>query len=135
MLFFAKAMCHQCHTAEGRGGQVGPNLSAIGAIRKRRELLEAIVFPSATFARGYEPVNVELKDGRLLSGMMGRESADEIAINTARDNKPVEVRLRRADVESLSLGQISTMPQGLDTPLSPAEMSDLLAYLQALKRE
>jgi hypothetical protein len=42
-------LCH--HTAEGRGGNVGPHLAAIGAIRKRRELLEAIVFPSTTFAR------------------------------------------------------------------------------------
>lgn len=54
---------------------------------------------------------------------------------SAQVSRPVEVRLRRADIEALSLGQVSTMPQGLDTPLSPAEMSDLLAYLQSLRSE
>src|SRR5262249_28781892 len=51
-LFFAnkKAICATCHAVQGQGGQIGPDLSKIGAIRAPRDLLEAIVFPSASFA-------------------------------------------------------------------------------------
>lgn len=132
-LFFAKAACHLCHSAEGRGGNVGPNLAGIGAIRTRRDLLEAIVFPSATFARGYEPVVVVLTDGRILTGLMGRETPKEMILSTVVDNKPVEVPVRREEIEQVQLGRISTMPQGLESPLSPQELSDLVAYLQQLR--
>src|SRR5262249_52290093 len=52
IFFGQKAACTLCHTAQGQGGHVGPDLSKIGAIRSGRDLLESIVSPSATFARG-----------------------------------------------------------------------------------
>jgi hypothetical protein len=32
-----------CHTVKGQGGQVGPDLSQVGALRTKRDLLEAVV--------------------------------------------------------------------------------------------
>ncbi|HEX3727424.1 MAG TPA: PA14 domain-containing protein, partial [Pirellulales bacterium] len=79
-LFFGnkQAICASCHAVQGQGGQIGPELSKIGAIRAPRDLVEAIVFPSASFARGYEPLNVVVDDGRVLSGIVARETADAI---------------------------------------------------------
>ena len=132
-LFFGKAQCHVCHSVMGNGGKVGPDLSAIGDIRSRRDLLEAIAFPSASFARGYEPVIVALTDGRVMTGLAGRETTDELVLNVVQDNKPIEVPLRRQDIEHVKLGLVSTMPNGLDRQLQPAELSDLIGFLQQLK--
>lgn len=133
-IFFAKAQCHLCHTVAGRGGKVGPDLSSIGEIRSRRDLLEAVAFPSASFARGFEPMIVALTDGRVLTGLAGRETADELVLMIVQDNRPVEVPLRRDTIEQVQIGRVSTMPSGLDHQLHPQEFSDLIAYLQQLRR-
>jgi putative heme-binding domain-containing protein len=122
-----------CHTVAGRGGKVGPDLSAIGEIRSRRDLLEAVAFPSAAFARGFEPVSVALTDGRVMTGLSGRESAEELVLNVVEDNKPIEVPIRRESIEEVKLGPVSTMPSGLDRQLPPAELSDLIGFLEQLR--
>lgn len=132
-LFYGRAQCHVCHTAAGRGGNVGPDLTRIGEIRSLPDLLEAIVFPSTSFARGYEPIVVQLRDGRVLTGLAGRESAREIVLRVVQDQRAVEVSIDRDEVEQLSLGQVSTMPQGLERALQPQELSDLVAFLTHLK--
>lgn len=133
-LFFGKAQCALCHVVAGRGGKVGPDLSAIGEIRAARGLLEAIVFPSASFARGYEPITVELDDGRVLTGLAGRETSEELVLMVIQDREPVEVPIRRERIEQVEIGRISTMPNGLDRQLEPQELSDLIAYLQQLRK-
>ena len=55
VFFGSKAACSACHFILGVGGHVGPDLSRIGEGRTSRDLLEAILYPSASFARGFEP--------------------------------------------------------------------------------
>src|SRR5206468_12467762 len=75
-----------CHTVQGEGGRVGPDLSRIGASRSDRDLLEAILFPSASFARGFEPFVVATDDGRIYSGVVARETADALDRKSTRLN-------------------------------------------------
>src|SRR5213078_2946529 len=72
IFFGKKAGCTACHTVAGQGGKVGPDLSKIGSIRVGRDLLEAIVFPSATFARGFEPFLIRNRDGAIYDGLLTR---------------------------------------------------------------
>ncbi len=53
-LFFGKATCFTCHAVATEGGSFGPDLTNIGEIRSKHDLLEAIVYPSASFAREHE---------------------------------------------------------------------------------
>lgn len=131
-LFFAnkKAICATCHTIQGQGGKIGPDLSKIGAIRAPRDLLEAIVFPSASFARGYEPFAVATSDGQVHTGIIGRETAD--AVYLVNSNR-VEVRIERAAIESLRQAAVSIMPEGMDAQLSRQDLADLIAFLQSLR--
>ena len=47
-VFFGRtAACSTCHLVKSDGGHIGPDLSKIGSIRTGRDLLEAVVFPSA----------------------------------------------------------------------------------------
>jgi putative heme-binding domain-containing protein len=128
-VFFSKtATCATCHAVGGNGAHVGPDLSHIASIRSPRDLLESVVFPSASFARGYEPFVVQTKSNQVLAGVIAAETADAITLRT-----PAEVRVPRASIKTMRQDRVSIMPQGLDAQLSKQELSDLLAFLQTLK--
>jgi putative heme-binding domain-containing protein len=128
VFFSRRAACASCHRIESQGGQVGPDLSQIGRIRTQRDLLEAIVFPSASFARGYEPFTVVTESGRTYNGVIESETANEIVLRTTDQRT---IRLPHSEIEVLKQSEVSVMPQGIDKLLSPAELQDLLAFLKS----
>ncbi|MCI0378513.1 MAG: HEAT repeat domain-containing protein [Gemmataceae bacterium] len=130
VFFGPKASCFACHTAQGKGAHFGPDLSKISAVRSGRDLLEALVFPSASFARGYEPFLVETKAGQLHTGILARETGDALFLVTG-DRQ--EIRVPRTQLESLAPGRVSIMPQGMDVTLTREELRNLMAYLQSLR--
>ncbi|HLY11697.1 MAG TPA: PVC-type heme-binding CxxCH protein [Planctomycetota bacterium] len=130
VFFGKKVACSTCHTIQSQGGRVGPDLSKIASIRTGRDLLESIVFPSASFARGYEPYLIRTKDGAILDGLIARETADAVYLFTA---DRTEKRVPRASIDLMQMGKTSIMPQGLDAQIARDELRDLLAYLLSLK--
>jgi putative heme-binding domain-containing protein len=130
VFFGKKAGCTACHVVAGQGGKVGPDLSKIGSIRNSRDLLEAVVFPSSTFARGYEPFLIRTKDGSVLDGLVTRETPEAIFLFTA---DRVEKRVPRVSVDEIRQSRLSVMPQGLDAQISREELRDLIAFLVSLK--
>jgi putative membrane-bound dehydrogenase-like protein len=125
-----KASCAACHAVNKKGGAIGPDLTKIGAIRAGRDLLEALVFPSSSFARGYEPFAVETRAGKVHTGIINRETADAVVLVNADRH---EIRVPRAEIESLAPARVSIMPQGLDAQLSREELRHLMAFLQSLR--
>ena len=130
IFFGKKASCSACHAINNKGGGVGPDLGKIGAIRSGRDLLESIVFPSASFARGFEPYVVETKAGTTHAGILARETIDAVHLLTT---ERVELRIERKEIQAFVPSRVSIMPQGLETQLSRRELQDLLAYLQSLR--
>jgi putative heme-binding domain-containing protein len=124
----AKAACSSCHAIGYLGGKVGPDLTRIGGIRTERDLLEAIVFPSASFVRSYEPVKVERADGRVHTGNLKRESPTEIVLVVSATE---ELTIPRSDIENITPSTVSVMPSGLDQQLSKQDLADLIAFLKA----
>jgi putative membrane-bound dehydrogenase-like protein len=125
-----KASCFSCHQVGYRGGNIGPDLTKIGAIRSERDLLESIVFPSASFVRGYEPVVVATKDGKSHNGLIKKDGPDEILLTIAADK---EERIARTEIEAIEPSRVSVMPAGLDQQLSVQDLADLVAFLKACK--
>jgi putative heme-binding domain-containing protein len=125
-----KAACVSCHAIGYLGGKVGPDLTRIGQIRTERDLLEAIVFPSASFVRSYEPVVIATKEGKIHSGVPRKDSADEIVLATGPTE---EVHVAREEIEEIRPGTVSVMPAGLDQQLTSQELADLVAFLKACR--
>ncbi len=129
IFFGEKVACFSCHTIGQEGGHVGPDLTGIGAIRSGDDLLEAIVFPSASFVPGHEVYNVDTETERI-AGVIRSQSKEAIVLVTGPNG---EARIPRSRIRKIERSNVSLMPEGFDTTLSKSEFADLLAFLQAEK--
>ena len=125
-----KIGCVTCHAIGYVGGKVGPDLTRIGQVRSERDLLEAVVFPSASFVRSYEPVMVVLKTGAVQTGVLKSEERNEVILTTG----PAEdLRVARVDIAEIRPSPVSVMPAGYGDQLSRQELADLIAFLRAAR--
>ncbi|NUM54061.1 MAG: HEAT repeat domain-containing protein [Candidatus Hydrogenedentes bacterium] len=137
LFFNEKIACSTCHTVGAEGGTVGPDLTTIGAIRSGHDLLEAILFPNASFVPGYESMRISAKDPEFggdveYVGVIGEQTADAVLL---RQNAKDSVRISRKDITAMDQAPNSIMPQGLDTGMTQEQLLDLLAFLQSLNNE
>lgn len=123
-------ICATCHVVNGKGGQIGPDLSAIAANYKRPDLIMSIHEPSKTIALGFEQVVVETKGGETVAGALRQEAADSLTVMGADGQSHV---VKKADVKTKTHVPTSLMPAGLTLGLKPEDFVDLIAYLETLK--
>jgi quinoprotein glucose dehydrogenase len=121
--------CLRCHKVRGEGGEVGPDLTGIGAKQTREYLLESIVDPNKQIAKGFETVVLALKDGTNVSGVLKEENAQEIRLITP---EAAYITLAKKDVEARETGK-SAMPEDAIKHLSKRELRDLVEFLAGLK--
>jgi putative membrane-bound dehydrogenase-like protein len=124
------AACSSCHRVGDQGGQIGPDLTRIGASRSGRDLVESILVPSSTIAQGYESYLVQTKDGQIFTGIIGRQTPDLVVL---LDSAGHEQRIRRDRIEEMRRQSTSLMPEGFGRTLTRDQLKDLLAFLQGLK--
>jgi cytochrome c oxidase cbb3-type subunit 3 len=138
---YTSAGCSACHMINGLGGDIGPDLSRIGAGRGAANLKARLIDPGANLpkpAGGFYGNNftqylmfraVE-KDGHSTEGIRVGEDSFSIILKDAQGKLH---GFRKPDLQSLEKepGK-SFMPSFKDT-LSGAQMDDLVAYLSALK--
>jgi putative heme-binding domain-containing protein len=130
-LFWSPALnCGRCHQIGGRGTAVGPDLSAIGKLRGREDLLESILEPSRRIEPKYAAYIAQTTNGRSFTGLLVRR--DESAV-VLRDGENKEIRLAAKDVEVLQPSRLSLMPDGQLAGLTAQQAADLLEYLASRK--
>ena len=125
-----RSKCILCHLKGEKGVRLGSDLTSIGAIRSERDLLEAIVFPNASIARYHEVVNVVTNDGRVVSGLLVKETVDKMFLSSAEG---VVRAVAFREIEEARYSNVSLMPEGIDKLLKPEEIADLVAYLKESK--
>jgi putative membrane-bound dehydrogenase-like protein len=121
------AGCYKCHRCEGRGADVGPDLSTVGR-NERRHILESILQPSALVAPHYQAWVIETKVGQVRTGMLLRTVLDEYTYLDAQGGR---FKVNTRDIVEVRPATNSIMPDGLIDLLSDQEARDLLAYLCA----
>jgi putative membrane-bound dehydrogenase-like protein len=125
-----KSLCIKCHRVGEQGERIGPELTGIGARFGRVYLIESILEPNRTVVPGFATVRVELKDGRVLTGVKAAETETTL---TLADNEAKKHELKKADILEQRPVGISTMPEGAEKRLTEQEFIDLVAYLVSLK--
>jgi len=130
----AELECVRCHKVKGpagepAGGDVGPDLSGIGARQTRTYLLESILNPNKQIAQGFESVVLATSDGKVHTGVFRGEDAKEVRL-IAADGTLVAVP--KDTIEERKSGP-SAMPNDLARKLSKSEFRDLIEFLANLK--
>ena len=120
--------CVACHAIGGVGGQVGPDLTSIGASAPTDYLVESLIAPNAKIKEGYHSVILETNDGEEYSGILQSENGDEYFLRNAVNQI---VSVPKQDVSEKTMGA-SMMPAGLLEVLSDQDKHDLLSFLSKL---
>jgi len=120
---FAKT-CQNCHTLFGEGQKVGPDIT--GSNRANLDyILENMLDPSAIVGKDYRATIIETKDGRVINGLITKETDSAVTLRTINDT----IVIAKADIEERKLSELSLMPEGQLNTLTPDEVRDLVAYL------
>ena len=122
--------CGICHRFGGIGTDVGPDLSTITSRFKKKDVLESVLWPSRVISDQYQAEMFELKDGKIVSGLIVRETAAAILVRTAdAPEKPVAVP--KAQIANRAPSTVSMMPEGLFDTLTPKQIADVMAFTMA----
>jgi putative membrane-bound dehydrogenase-like protein len=131
IFFGEKVACHTCHAVGDEGGNLGPDLTTVGLIRSGHDLVESVLFPSASLVQDFETYVVET-EWETYDGVIARQDADSITMRTGVGE---EVHVNRDEIVSMTLSPLSKMPDGLDTALTREEMVDLLTFMMSLNND
>ena len=121
--------CARCHAMRGRGADVGPNLTTIGATLSREQLLESLLEPNARVAPGFGTVSIRLKNGAQVDGTLREENDTHVTVLTGTPLVPQQIA--KADIASRTDPVSAMPPMGL--LLNPREIRDLVEFLSTLK--
>ena len=123
------AECVRCHSIGGQGGEVGPNLSNIGNVLKREQILQALIEPSARISPGFGMVMLTLKDGTSAAGILTSENDHELVLKTS-EAEPLKIPVARiAKRDNVP----SSMPP-MGNIMSKREIRDVVEFLSGLKK-
>lgn len=121
---FAKT-CQNCHTLYGVGRKVGPDIT--GANRASLDyLLENVLDPSAVVQKEYAATIIELKNGRVITGIVSAETPAALTVLTANET----LTIPRDDIELRKPTPTSMMPDDQLNTFKQHEIRALFAYLQ-----
>jgi putative membrane-bound dehydrogenase-like protein len=123
------AACSRCHTVEGRGGRIGPDLSTIGRATSRAKLIDSILEPSKEVAPQFTTWAMATRDGRVHTGMIVHENEGKTILGDA-EGKTID--LQTIDIEQRTPQRTSVMPDKLQDRMTVQEFRDLLTYLESL---
>jgi putative heme-binding domain-containing protein len=129
LLYAANPSCVSCHSIQGKGGTIGPDLSAIGKGLSVREIIAEVLWPNQNIKEGYNRIVLETKKGEIIQGIKLFENADIVNIGTTDSKKPRTVNKKEiaAKTETGSM-----MPGGLTDSYTEEEVRDLIRFLSEL---
>ncbi|MDB5344933.1 MAG: heme-binding protein [Schlesneria sp.] len=120
--------CMKCHSVSRAGGQVGPELSAVGGSSPVDYVLNSILNPNLAVKEQYVTRIFALDNGKVLTGVV--IDRDDVRINI-RDANGAVVKIPVADIDEELEGK-SLMPQGLTKFLTRDELLDLAKFISEL---
>lgn len=126
---YAATLCQSCHTMQGEGGAIGPDLSQLGTRFSPKDILVATLNPNATISDQYHSTVLELKAGGSIVGRITNEDAKNYYISQ-NPFAPNDIKtVSKSTVAQKKNSEVSIMMPGLINRLNEEELKDLMAYL------
>ena len=139
-LFYGDANCSLCHMVAGKGGRLGPELTAVGGSRTREAIIDSVRNPSRRLAWGlteaskefpqeYESVTVVTADGKQIKGITLNE--DSFSVQIMDTSEQIHL-LEKDNLKSFQKSRQSAMPTYGTDLLSDKDLKDIVAYLSSV---
>jgi cytochrome c oxidase cbb3-type subunit III len=136
-LFYGDGNCSLCHMVEGKGGRMGPDLSAVGGSRTREALIDSVRNPSRRlawgltestkeFAQEYVSITAVTADGKEIKGVALNE--DSFSVQMIDQNEKIYL-LDKSKLRSFYKSRESMMPKYNAEVLSDKDLEDIVSYL------
>ncbi len=136
-LFYGSANCSLCHMVEGKGGRLGPELTAVGGSRTRAALIDSVRNPSRRLAWGlteptkefpqeYESITAVTADGTEIKGVALNEDSFTVQVMDASEQIHL---LEKGKLRSFQKSRESLMPPYDATLLSDKDLEEIVTYL------
>jgi putative membrane-bound dehydrogenase-like protein len=119
-------VCANCHRRGDLGRNVGPNLATVLEHSPER-LLTNILDPNADIQPGYQGYTCVLMTGEVVTGLLAAETGESVTITLADGTSR---SIARHEIEELTTGNRSFMPEGVEESVTVEQMRDLLAFLR-----
>ena len=132
-LFFAAEEvqnCRVCHTFQGKGGKVGPDLTAISS-KPAEEIKRSIVTPSHAVEEKFATFAVTLRDGRRFAGVKRDEDNETLRLYDTSSLPPVSRAFLKTEITKTEKLNESAMPGHYGQRFTAQQLDDLVAFLKS----
>ncbi len=124
----AEIACMRCHAVAKAGGDIGPELSAVGSISPPEYIVASILNPDASIKEAYVTRHIITDSGEVHTGIL--VDRDELRVRL-RDATGKLITIPTVDIDEEVEGK-SFMPKGLTAFLTQQEFLDLARFVSEL---
>jgi len=126
---FAATLCLSCHSMQGQGSAIGPDLTQLGNRFTRKDILESIIEPDKVISDQYAATKFLLKDGSTVIARIINEDDNAYYVSQNPFAPQEQREIPKENVASTKISDVSIMLPGLINGLNPEELQDFMAYL------
>lgn len=123
--------CSPCHSINGAGGDIGPNLDGVSQWGAKA-LTEKIIDPNRNVTEDFRMYTIRLKDGKVTSGLFRREEGATVVF---ADISGKEFPIAKQDIAEQTPSKLTLMPDNFGQTLSQQEFNSLVHFLLNSKNE
>lgn len=127
--------CAKCHQPANAAERIGPDLRQPAADMTDAHVVRSILQPSEVIHKDYKTVNVLQTDGRMVSGIVLRESDSQLTIQDRLDLNR-RLTIERENIDTMQPSDVSSMPADLANQLkNRQQFLDLVRYVLDLQQQ
>jgi putative heme-binding domain-containing protein len=133
-IFYARGArsCYVCHAVGGRGGAVGPELTAAVAALSPRDIFQRIiVVPHRASDPAYATMRLTTKVGLILIGITAGETDETVYFYDTSSLPPILRTIPKADILDVEPQTSSVLPSDYASRLTLQQLLDLVSFLKS----
>ena len=121
--------CRACHTVQGRGGKLGPELSTLAG-RPPREILLSIVAPHTSVSDRYATLALTTREGEKFTGVKRDETEQSIRLYDTSSFPPVSRSFLKSEITKTETLKQSATPHDFAAKYTLKQLLDLISFLK-----
>ena len=116
--------CATCHSLEGNGNSIGPDLTRLASVVGPRGLVMTIQMTMTAYVQ-----QIELANGREFPGIQKQKEGDTLELYDLSKTPAVLLKIKSGDVKSMKANTKWTHPPS-SAGYTQTELADIIAYLK-----